>query len=83
VTPRFFSWSMAEHLLARAHRPNQNEHAARTDLYLAMMVIDVVEMLGSVGHAPRVPAVVKDARRRIEEATAALARRPGPAPADL
>lgn len=80
VTPRLFTWSMAEHLLARSRRPGQNEHLASTSLYLALMVIDVVEMLGSVGHSPRVPAVVKDVRRRIQEATVALARRSSPEP---
>lgn len=79
VTPRLFTWSMAEHLLARSRRTDQNEHYASTSLYLALMVIDVVEMLGSVGHSPRVPAVVKDVRRRIQEATLDLARRSPPA----
>ncbi len=81
VTPRLFTWSMAEHLLARSRRPGENEHHANTSLYLAMMVIDVVELLGSAGHSPRFPSVVADVRRRIHEAARALAaHRPGPQP---
>ncbi len=79
VTPRFFTWSMAEHLLARSRRPGIGWHHASTSLYLAMMVIDVVELLGSAGHSPRFPAVVADVRCRIREAELVLAgQRPVP-----
>lgn len=61
----FFSWTMAEHLMERAMRPGGGEYRLRTSLYLALMVIDAIEILGAAGLAPEFPAVVRDVRRRL------------------
>ncbi len=70
VTRKLFSWSMAELLLERSRR-SAKEHRARTSLYLATMVIDVVEILGATGHSPYFANVVADVRRRIDQAAEA------------
>ncbi len=67
VTRKLFSWSMAELLLERS-RKSTEEHRARTSLYLASMVIDVVEILGATGHSPYFANVVTDVRERIQQA---------------
>lgn len=68
VTRSLFTWSMAEHLLARGRDPEQSHYNARTSLYLALMVIDVVDILGAAGHSPHFPAVVAEVRGRIRDA---------------
>ena len=68
ATRRLFSWSMAEFLLKRAGRSAKGSYNARTSLYLAMMVIDVVEILGAAGHSPSFLPLVDDVRRRIWQA---------------
>ncbi len=65
TTRSLFSWSMAEFLLLRADAPEQSHFRRRTQLYLALMVIDVVEILGTTGHSPKFPAVIADVRQRI------------------
>lgn len=65
TTRALFSWSMAEFLLQRAAVEEQSHYRRRTQLYLAMMVIDVVDILGTTGHSPKFPAVIADVRRRI------------------
>lgn len=72
VTRRFFSWTMAEYLLARGRLRDADPRRARTHLYLARMVIDVVDILGAAGHSPRYPSLVADVRRRIHLAYASL-----------
>ncbi len=67
VTRKLFSWSMAELLLERGLK-SKKEHRARTSLYLATMVIDVVEILGATGHSPYYANVIADVRRRIRQA---------------
>ncbi len=67
VTRKLFSWSMAELLLERG-RNSAREHRALTSLYLASMVIDVVEILGATGHSPYFADVIADVRRRIGQA---------------
>ncbi len=69
VTRKLFSWSMAELLLERSLKSGK-EHRARTSLYLASMVIDVVELLGATGHYPHFANVIADVRRRIRQAAA-------------
>lgn len=69
VTRKLFSWSMAELLVERG-LGSMKEHKARTSLYLASMVVDVVEILGATGHSPDVANVVDDIRRRIRQAVA-------------
>lgn len=69
VTRRLFSWSMAEMLLERSGRPGLSEHEARTSLNMALMVIDVVEILGAAERSAEHPGVVRDVRRRIMEAS--------------
>ena len=71
VTRQLFSWSMAELLLKRGLESTR-EHQARTNFYLATMVIDVVEILGATGHSPYFANVVADVRRRIQRAAAPL-----------
>ena len=68
VTRWFFSWSMAELLLQRVRRVGASEHEMRTSLYMALMVIDVVEILAAAGRCPEYPEVVRDVRQRIKEA---------------
>ncbi len=72
VTRKLFSWSMAEMLIGRTRRPDLAEYEALTSLYLALMVIDVVEILGAAGHSPEFPEVIEDVRRRIAEASSSL-----------
>ncbi len=67
VTRKLFSWSMAELLLERS-LDSTREHRAQTSLYLASMVIDVVEILGATGHSPYFANVIDDVRRRIRQA---------------
>ena len=67
TTSRFFTWSMAELLLRRSRERERRSHRARTDLYLASTVIDVVEILGASGHSPDFVNVVHDVRSRIRE----------------
>ncbi len=68
VTRQFFSWSMAELLLQRSLDSMADVHRARTSSYLALMVIDVVEILGAVGRTPHFADVVADVRQRIRQA---------------
>jgi hypothetical protein len=68
---RIFTWSMAERLLERSCRPGLSEYEVKSSLYLALMVIDAVEILGAAGHGPDLPEVVADVRRRITKAAAA------------
>ena len=70
VTRRIFTWSMAETLLGRARRPDLSEYEVKVSLYLALMVIDAVEILSAAGHSPELPEVVADVRRRIAETAA-------------
>lgn len=65
VTRKLFSWSMAEMLLRRSRDPEVDDRRARTSLYLAAMVIDVVEILGVAGHSPYCPRVIGNVRRRL------------------
>gem|GEM_PF-6499223 len=74
TTRRLFSWTMAEFLLARASERSDTGYNSRTHLYLALMVIDVVEILGVVGHSPAFPAVAADVRRRIRQVQRAIHR---------
>jgi len=67
MTRQFFSWSMAELLLERS-RQTVDGHRARTSSYLALMVIDMVELLGVVNRAPHFGNVVADVRQRIRQA---------------
>jgi hypothetical protein len=69
VTRKLFSWSMAELLLERGVKSTE-DHRARTSLYLASMVIDIVEILGATGHSPYFANVIADVRQRIRRATA-------------
>lgn len=80
VTRKLFSWSMAEMLLGRVRRPGLAQYEALTSLYLARMVIDVVELLGAAGHSPAFPEVIADVRRRIAQASSSL-EKGSPAPA--
>ncbi len=67
VTRKLFSWSMAELLIERS-RESAHDHRARTSLYLASMVIDVVEILGATDHSPYFANVIADVRLRIRQA---------------
>ncbi len=67
VTRKLFSWSMAELLLERS-LDSTRAHRARTSLYLASMVIDIIEILGAMGHSPYFANVIADVRRRIRRA---------------
>ncbi len=67
VTRKLFSWTMAELMLERS-RKSTKTHQARTCLYLASMVIDMVEILGATGHSPYYANVITDVRRRIRQA---------------
>ncbi len=68
VTRKLYSWSMSEFLLQRGCEQEDNTFKAKTDLSLALMVIDVVELLGAAGHSPSFPNVVTNVRRRIQQA---------------
>lgn len=68
VTRQFFSWSMAELLLERS-RKSVDDHRARTSSYLALMVIDMVELLGVVNRAPHFARVFADVRQRIRQSS--------------
>lgn len=72
TTCKLFSWSMAEMLLQRTCRVGVPEHEIHTSLYLAILIIDVVEILGAAGRSPEFPAVVSDVRLRIAKAQRAL-----------
>lgn len=65
---RIFTWSMAEHLLERARRPGLSKHEVKASLYLALMVIDGVEILGAARRLPGLFEMMADVRRRISEA---------------
>lgn len=67
VTRKLFSWSMAEYLLQRAHDSAKGSYNAKTSLYLAMMVIDVVDILGSAEHSAVLGPLVADVRQRIQQ----------------
>ncbi len=69
VSRQLFSWSMAEYLLLRAQHTEMSSFNKRTSLYLATMVIDVVDILGRSGHSLYFPDVIDDVRRRIHEAS--------------
>lgn len=71
TTCKLFSWSMAEYLLERSRRTELSDYNVKTSLYLAMMVIDVVEILGASGHSPEFPSVVREVRQRIRTAAGA------------
>lgn len=68
TTRKLFSWSMAEMLIQRTCRVGVSKYEVHTSLYLAMMIIDVVEILGVSGQSPEFPAVVSDVRLRIAKA---------------
>lgn len=70
VTRKLFSWSMAEYLLRRSQK-SSGIHQGRISLYLARLVIDVVEILTAVGSAPRMDLVITDVRHRIQDVSAA------------
>jgi hypothetical protein len=74
ATRRLFSWSMAEYLLECGGDSNDTPYGVRSNLYLALTVIDVVELLGVAGHSPYFPEVVADVRGRIESAYRKLGR---------
>ncbi len=74
VTRKLCSWSMAELLLERSLKTSK-EHRAQTSLYLASMVIDIVEILGATGHSPDLGNVIADVRRRIRQAAADIGLR--------
>ena len=80
VTRQLFSWSMAELLIDRSRRTGLADYGAATSLYLALMVIDVVEILGAAGHSPTFPEVVCDVRKRITDASKTLGNRDDPTP---
>lgn len=65
VTRKLFSWSMAERLMAPAEGDRRSKYSVSTGLYLALMVIDVVEILGVTGHSPHYPGVIANVRQRI------------------
>ncbi len=69
VTRKLFSWSMAELLIERG-LGSTKEHRARTSLYLASMVVDIVDILGATGHSPYFANVIADIRRRLRQAAA-------------
>lgn len=73
ATRRLFTWSAAELLLARSARPGLTVYESRSSLQLALLVTDVVELLGALGQAPRLASLVADLRRRIDRAAEALA----------
>lgn len=79
VTRQFFSWSMAELLLERSQR-STDDRRARTSSYLALMVIDMVELLGVVNREPHFAKVVEDVRRRIRQAAETWATSEEPRP---
>lgn len=68
VTRKLFSWSMAEYLLQRSYDSSKGSYNARTSLYLAMMVIDFVDLLGAAGHSPNLSPLVAEVRQRIRQA---------------
>lgn len=70
VTQKLFSWSMAEYLLQRAADSQRGSYNAKTSLYLAMMVIDFVDILGAAGHSPELTPLVTEVRQRIQQAVA-------------
>jgi hypothetical protein len=65
TTRCLFSWSMAESLLEQSRQPDINQPSARTSLYLASLVIDVVELLGRSAHSPFFPQVIDDFQARL------------------
>lgn len=74
ATRRLFSWSMAEYLLARGGDENDTPYGIRSNLYLALTVVDVIELLAVAGHSPYFPDVVVDLRSRIDDAYRKLGR---------
>lgn len=70
TTRQIFSWSMAELLLQRAGRYRNEDPRQQTDLYLALMVVDVLDILGAAGERLHLPLVIDDLRRRIRRASA-------------
>jgi len=60
-----FSWCAAELLLARGLRSAREPRRARVARYLALMVVDSLDILGCAGHSAHFPNVVEDLRRRI------------------
>ncbi len=74
MTRELFSWSIAELLLERSLN-SIKEHRARTSLYLASMVIDIIDLLGSTGHTAYFANVITDVRQRIREAADRLTHR--------
>jgi len=71
------SWSAAEVLLERCQRPGLDEHTVRVRLYLALMMIDAVDLLGAAGHSPHQPVVIADLRRRLFAAISRVVEAPG------
>lgn len=67
ATRRFFSWSMAERLLHRAHRPDLGPPLRSTTFFLAAMVIDGLDILTAAGVLPPYPRTIADLRRRLHE----------------
>jgi len=65
ATQNLMSWTAAELFLEHARRPETHTIRKRVDLQLALTIIDVVEILGAAGVAPRYPEVDADVVRRI------------------
>lgn len=74
-TRRLFSWSTAERLVERSYRTDVADYVATTSLYLALLVIDVVELLGAAGRSADHGLVAAEVRHRIRVAERALRRR--------
>jgi len=70
ATQRIFSWTTAELLLSRSSKHPAGDPRQETDLYLALMVIDVLDILGASGERGHFPQVIEDVRQRIERASA-------------
>lgn len=60
-----FSWCAAELLVARGQRTAREPRRARVSRYLALMIVDALDILGSAGHSAHFPNVIDDLRQRI------------------
>ncbi|NJL29815.1 MAG: hypothetical protein HC897_18950 [Thermoanaerobaculia bacterium] len=60
-----FSWCAAELFLARGLPGAGEPRRARIARYLALMVVDSLDILGRAGHSAHHPNVLEDLRRRI------------------
>lgn len=62
---RIFSWGMAELLLRRAQRADSDLPTRRTSYFLALMVVDVLEILVATNLLAAHPRAFADLRRRL------------------